>query len=296
MNEHPIIRIEKDSYQYPKLLDEIKRAPKQIFAKGNLELLHSTCLSIVGTRANTIEGKANTLHFTRGLVSYGLTIVSGLAFGIDAIAHEVTLDCGGKTIAVLGNGIDHIQPRYHEGLARRILKNGGLIISEYGPGQPSHKHHFPARNRIISGVSIGTLIIEAPKKSGALITARRAFEQNRDVFVVPGALSNSKMKGNLNLLSSDSARLVQTPEDIITHLSHQPELLLKPMVKKEITPVFETRAQKNVWRLLSKSPKSMNDLIMESDLSFSEVAVAVTYFEIKECIRNIGYGQFIKVI
>ena len=247
------ITLSADSPKYPKLLREIARAPQKLYAKGNISLLETNCFAIVGTRSFTINGEVNANFFTRGLVSYGLTIVSGLAFGIDAIAHQATLEHGGQTIAVLGSGINDIRPAGNEGLAESILQKGGLILSEYPPNMPAQTHHFPARNRIISGLSVGTLVVEAPEKSGALITARRAFEQNREVFAAPGALREQAMRGNNNLIANEIARLVRTPEDIIAHLREQPQLFLEPILQKTRQPRLATRAQRLIYNLLAKN-------------------------------------------
>jgi DNA processing protein len=202
---------------YPSLLGETHHAPIALYARGNLALLQTPCFAIVGTRNTTTYGRANAVAFTKGLLDYGLTIVSGLAYGIDEQVHEATLHHGGKTIAVLGCGLDKVSGP--GGLAREILKRDGLLLSEYPPQEVAYKNHFPARNRIISGLSIGTLVVEAPEKSGALITARRAFEQNRQVFAVPGDLMRETFVGSHTLIANDIARLVRTPEDIAYHLN-----------------------------------------------------------------------------
>ncbi|MDP2624716.1 MAG: DNA-processing protein DprA [Candidatus Peregrinibacteria bacterium] len=293
-NQNQHFLITQEDKNYPTLLKEIKRAPRQLYARGNLDLLNSTCIAIVGTRANTPYGESMALYFARALVSYGFTIVSGLAFGIDAVVHEKTIEYGGKTIAVLGNGIDSIHPRCHENLGKKILENEGLILSEYAPGVAAYKSHFPMRNRIISGLSIGTLIIEAPKKSGALITARYAFEQNRDVFAIPGDLSRPTTEGNNHLIANEMARLVRTPEDIISHLNHQPELLLKPLIKRSVNPKLTTQAQKEVWALLSSYPIYLDEIIKSSRLSVSEAVVAISYLELKGLAKQTSHGQYIR--
>lgn len=284
------------SPRYPKLLREIRNPPKVLYARGNLDLLETTCFAIVGTRASTPYGEHHATRFTQGLVSYEFTIVSGLAFGIDAVVHEATLAAHGKTIAVLGNGIDHITPRAHESLAQDILKKGGLLLSEYKPGEVAHRHHFPARNRILSGLCIGTLLIEAPEKSGALITAHRAFEQNRDVFVVPGDLERETFRGNHNLIANDMARLVRTPEDVINQLSHQPELVLRPMIQRARAPSLVTSAQKKVWALVSRQPVDADEIFQQTRLSISEVLVALAYLELKGHIQAAGQGKFMRAV
>lgn len=280
---------------FPDPLKAIKYCPVRLYARGNLELLHTNGIAVVGTRGNTLYGEVNTRVFTRGLVSYGISIISGLAFGIDSIAHQVCLEYGGKTIAIMGNGIDTIHPTSNEWLAQKILENGGLILSEYGPGTPYQKGHFPARNRLIAGLAMATLIIEAPIKSGALITARRAFESDRDVFAIPGDLTNEKIAGNLTLIAENIAQLVRSPEEIIGHLSRQPLLRGEPPEKKVRTvPTFGTSAQEKVWKALSSKPIHTDEIFHQTELPIVEVSVALTYLELRGLIRRVGYGQFVR--
>ena len=294
MHHYSTIRIEEPSY--PSMLKEISHAPQLFYARGNLSLLNTICFAVVGTRNNTIQGKANAIHFTRGLVSYGFTIVSGLALGIDAIVHQTTLEYGGKTIAVLGNGIDEIHPPSNEWLGNLILERGGLILSEYEPNVRTYKHHFPARNRIISGLSVGTLVIEAPLKSGALITAKRALEQNREVFALPGALTQESMVGNINLIARDGARMVRSPEDIVGNLREQPELNLESIQKnnRHINPVLDTNAQQKVWDVLSNEPLDADDILHKTDLSIVDVDVALAYLRLKRLARHVGYQRYVR--
>lgn len=284
---------------FPEPLKHIPNPPKQLYARGNLDLLKPPCFALVGTRANTPSGKRNAIHFTRGLVSYGLTTVSGLAFGIDAIVHEATLDHGGKTIAVLGCGIDRIYPSYHENLAQRILCEGGLILSEYPPDTITFPSNFALRNRIISGISLGVLIIEAPEGSGALITARHAFDQNRDVFALPGSLENENMEGNNKLIASDMARLVRTPEEIMGHLSEQPHLakFFEPChrdVTETSTPHFSTPAQATVYKTLNKKPLTAEAILDKTNLSVVDVSVALSFLELNGLVRDLGLGRYVR--
>lgn len=279
---------------YPRLLQEIRYAPKVLYARGNVKLLSTLCMGIVGTRSCTPYGEAMTRYFTRTLASEGLTIVSGLAFGIDGLSHAVALEVGGNTIAVLGNSIDMVQPPRHESLANAILKQGGLLLSEYAPGTPYQAHHFPARNRLISGLSLGTLIVEAPEKSGALITARRAFEQNREVFTVPGDLTRESFKGNHHLLASDMARLVRTPAEILYYLGLKP----KPARPKPpgATPSLDPEKQR-VWSLLSENePKTLDELTRQSKLPLHHLRAILTYLELYGHITALGNDTFLKVL
>ena len=209
--------------EYPEVLRHIPHPPFGIYLRGNTisaiaEMQNSTemmpTIAIVGTRRASADGKKLARSFARELASAGCTIVSGLAFGIDAAAHEGALDAGGATIAVLAGGLDVVYPQSHDALARRLLANGGTLISEYPPGEEPFGYRFIERNRIISGISRGALIIEAPESSGALATARFAVEQNRDVFVMPGSVSASNFKGS-HALIRQGAELVTSSDDIL---------------------------------------------------------------------------------
>lgn len=195
-----------DDPGYPPLLREIPQPPLGIYILGTLPSTSIGAgqmpipLAIVGTRRATPDGKATARRFARELATAGFTIVSGLAFGIDAAAHEGCLECGGRTIAVLAGGLDRIYPASNRPLAENILTHGGAIISEYPVGQPPYESRFLERNRIVSGLSRGTLVIEAPEQSGSLVTARHAFEQNRDLFVVPGPITHRNFKASHELI------------------------------------------------------------------------------------------------
>jgi DNA processing protein len=198
---------------YPAPLAEIPNPPFGIYSKGILAKA-GIPLGIVGTRRATPRGKDAAKEFARTLAENDFAIVSGLAFGIDCAAHDGCLDGGGATIAVLANGLDSVYPATNAPLAERILKNGGALISEYPPGSPPLPYRFLERNRIVSGLSKGILVVECPAKSGALATARFAFEQNRDVFVVPGPITHPNFFGS-HALIRQGAELVTKPEDIL---------------------------------------------------------------------------------
>ncbi|WP_440224566.1 DNA-processing protein DprA [Dokdonella sp. MW10] len=212
-----------DDPDYPTLLRDIPGAPAALFVAGDASLLWMPQLAIVGSRAASAGGLATTRRFARTLAAAGFTITSGMADGIDGAAHEAALDAGGRTIAVLGTGPDLVYPRKHAGLAARIAAEGALV-SELPPGTPGKAEHFPRRNRILSGLALGTLVVEAGLKSGSLITARCATEQGREVFAIPGAITNPLARGCHQLIR-DGARLVETPEEVGASLaSHAIEL------------------------------------------------------------------------
>lgn len=208
--------ITPDSPHYPRLLREAAGAPMILFAKGNVDLLHQPQIAIVGTRNPTASGREAAYEFSQVMCKRGLTITSGLALGIDGIAHEAALDADGNTIAVMGTGIDRIYPARHQALAHRIAEQG-LILSEFALGTGVRGCHFPKRNRIISGLSLGVLVVEAALKSGSLITAHYAVEQGRDVFAIPGSIHNTLAKG-CHALIKQGAVLVETADDILEHL------------------------------------------------------------------------------
>lgn len=205
-----------DDEAYPALLKRIHRAPPLLYAKGNKGLLHHPQIAIVGTRNPTIAGNDNAEAFSDFLGDNGFTITSGLALGIDGIAHQAALKTLGSTIAVMATGIDTIYPQRHRPLAAAILENNGLLVTEFSPGTPPLAARFPQRNRIISGLSIGTLIVEAALKSGSLITAEYATAQNREVFCIPGSIHNPQSKGCHKLIKQ-GAHLVETASDIVSH-------------------------------------------------------------------------------
>lgn len=214
-----IEEISIESKEYPEQLREIYDAPLKLYVLGNKEILKQSSIAIVGARKATEYGKKIAIQFSKDLSKNGINIISGLALGIDTCAHLGALQATskGKTIAVLGSGLDAIYPKQNVELAKQIIKNGGCIISEYPLGAKPEKQHFPQRNRIISGLSKGVLIVEASEKSGSLITADFALEQGREVFAVPGNISSSTSVGTNNLIKQ-GAKLVTNYEDILVEI------------------------------------------------------------------------------
>jgi len=198
--------------RYPRLLREIADPPPLLFVRGNVDALQLPQIAVVGSRRGSVDGRENASWFAREIAEKGLGVCSGLATGIDTWAHAATLDAGGITNAVLGTGVDRIYPRSNARLASRILENGALI-SEFPLGYPALPVNFPRRNRIISGLSVGVLVVEAALQSGSLITARMAMEQNREVFAVPGAIRNPYARGCHRLIR-EGATLAESPEDL----------------------------------------------------------------------------------
>ncbi len=281
-----IITIKDENY--PKLLKEIYDPPIILYVKGELKKEENYPLAVVGTRRMSFYGREVTEEIVKDLVRMGFTIVSGLALGIDGLAQKITLKEKGRTIAVLGGGVDEksIYPSIHKDLARRIVESGGAVISEYPVGTSPTRYTFPLRNRIISGLSLGTLVIEAPMESGALITARQALDQNREVFAVPGSIY-SKNSDGCNWLIKLGAKPVTKAEDILEALN------LELIFKKEKKIVAETKEEEILLKYLSKEPINIDELIRQSGLTPAQVLATLSMMEIKEKVKNLGQGNYI---
>ena len=231
--KHEIIKFKSENY--PFLLRETQNPPPLIYIRGKLPDKKKIKISIVGTRKATGAGKILTRETAQKLANLGIVVVSGLAMGIDTAAHEGAVSRGGETVAVLGCGIDKIYPAQNDNLAKEILSNGGAIISEYEPGIPAFPSQFLERNRIVAGLSLATIVIEAPRNSGAIVTARLAAEAGREVLVFPGPVNHPNYVGSHKLIR-DGARLVSSFEDIMEDLgleSRKSKVLPKPETFKD---------------------------------------------------------------
>ena len=216
------VRIDIDSVEYPARLREIPDPPEQLYCTGNTALLNERSVGVVGARKNTVYGKNVAVMIGRRLAESGLTVTSGLALGIDGYSHEGALEADGKVIGVLGSGIDHMTPQRNRSLMKRGLENGGLVVSEYPPGTEGFKSNFPARNRIISGLSEALVVVEAGLDSGSLITAKCASDQGRTVYAVPGNI-NSQTSIGCNLLIRDGAVPLIIIDDMIRDIGAMPK-------------------------------------------------------------------------
>lgn len=273
---------------YPSILGQISDPPLKLYCRGNIHLLNNMCFGVVGTRKLTAYGKEAAQLMVAGLVRSGFTIVSGLALGIDAVAHEATLQNNGKTIAVLGTGIDEdVYPRENIELGKKILKQDGLIISEYKSGSTPHVGSFPQRNRIISGLSKGVLIVEADEKSGSLITARLAGEQGRDVFAVPGNIFSSKSSGPHSLIKK-GAKLVTSVDDILEEYNQTPSLFNNLKENISTKDPFE----KSILDILDKGFVFIDDIVKGTGKDVSQVLAKLSMLEINGTIKNIGSGKY----
>jgi len=267
---------------YPKLLKKIKNPPKILYYLGEIKS-EENCFAIVGTRRYSFYGKQTALEIAGDLADAGLTIVSGLAPGIDTFVHKAVVERRKRTIAVLGTGLDRksIYPKSNLKLAKKILETGGCLISEYPPETRGTKFTFPQRNRIISGLSLGVLVIEAKLKSGALITANWAKIQNRKVFAIPGSIHSSNSKG-CHFLIKEGAKLVENANDILK------ELGLKPNLSSEKELKGENIEEDLILKILKEKSLHIDQIIKEIKLSPKIVASTLAILEIKGKVRNLG--------
>jgi len=275
---------------YPPLLREIPSPPALLYVKGELiEKDKSAAVGIVGTRRVTPYGRQITERLAGDLAALGVTIVSGLALGIDAVAHESALDAGGRTVAVLGTGIDRVYPERHIRLAERISESGALV-TEFPPGTGPAGENFPRRNRIISGLSLGTVVTEAPLKSGALITASFALDQGREVMAVPGDVFSFGSAG-CNALLREGATLVRGADDVLEALNFAAAVQL-PL---DFEPVPAPEGDESrIAVLLSAKPLHLDDVARTTGLSAGDVAALLTVMELKGLARDVGGGNYVQ--
>ncbi|MDD5693358.1 MAG: DNA-processing protein DprA [Patescibacteria group bacterium] len=271
-----------NSPKYPKLLREIYDPPGVLYYKGSFDH-HDLMIGIVGSRKPTDYGRHITYELSYDLAKAGITIVSGLALGIDSIAHQAALDAKGKTVAVLGCGLDNIYPGTHRKLAQDILESGGAIISEYPIGVPPLKQNFPARNRIISGLSQGLVVTEAAEGSGSLITARAALDQNREVFAIPGPIYNKNSFGPNNLIKV-GAHMVIEVQDVFDEFG-----LVAPKETINMRRMLpDNPSEEIIFKVLKDNPKHINMIIKESALKQNDVSSLITMMEISGKIKHLG--------
>jgi DNA processing protein len=286
---------------YPALLREISDPPPVLFVLGDQKILQAPQLAIVGSRNPTPSGKETAYDFARHLAQQGLTITSGMALGIDAASHEGALEAGGSTIAVAGTGLDSVYPGVHHELAHKIANNGALV-SEFPPGTSPSKHNFPRRNRIISALSMGVLVVEAALRSGSLITARQALEQGREVFAVPGSIHNPQARG-CNSLIKQGAKLVETADDILEELGSLFEFTQHSMASGSIYQTtgesdnevaLEPEYQK-VFESVGFEPTAVDTVIERSGLTADAVCSMLLVLELQGLIGTTSSGHYCQV-
>ncbi len=275
--------------EYPAQLREIVNSPPVLFVRGELLPADRWAVAVVGTRRRTPYGRLVTRELVTGLAKAGVTVVSGLARGIDGEAHLTALERGGRTIAVLGSGVDQIYPPEHRDLAARIINGGGVVISDYPLGTQPDAKNFPPRNRIISGLSMGVLVVEAGAKSGALITARFAIEQDREVFAVPGNINSHASQGP-NRLIQQGAKLVTRVEDILE------ELNLQMAVEQADLHVAlpESAEEAALIGALSTVPTHVDELSRTTGMPIGMVSSTLTLLELKGMVQQVGGMSYVR--
>ena len=285
--------IDRQSDDFPGLLRQISNPPERLFVAGNLDALHLPALAIVGSRNPTTQGRQNAYEFAKHLGRSGFCIVSGLATGIDTAAHEGALDGGAMTVAFLGHGIDRVYPAANEGLATRIIANGA-VCSEFPLGSDPRREHFPQRNRLISGLSLGTLVVEAAKRSGSLISARLASEQGREIFAIPGSIHNPMSRGCHQLIRQ-GAKLVESAADIVSELGPLVEHLMQAP-EEPASSKQDNRKPDADYEILIEAmgfdPATVDELADRSGLTIDHVSSMLLILELEGIIEAQAGGRY----
>ncbi|MDE2688862.1 MAG: DNA-processing protein DprA [Chloroflexota bacterium] len=276
--------------EYPARLKEIYDLPPLLYVRGTLHPEDARSVAVVGTRNPSHYGREVAEQMVYDIACAGVTIVSGLARGVDGIAHRVTLDAGQRTIAVLGSGLDIIYPPEHTNLSEQIADNGALL-SEYPLGTKPDSRNFPRRNRIMSGMTLGTLVIEAGGKSGALITARQALEENREVFAVPGRISSENSKGTNKLIRKGEAKLVTSYEDVLEELN-----LTAVERQIEMAALFpEDDDEADLLRYITFDPVHVDEVCRSTGRTASDVSSTLAMMELKGLVKQVGGMNYVRM-
>jgi DNA processing protein len=297
-----------DDGVYPALLRETYDPPVVLYLRGSwAECLEQPCVAIVGSRRCSTYGQNAALMLSRELALRGVTIISGMARGIDAAAHRGALEAGGKTVAVMGTGLDQFYPRDHSKLGLEILSRGGALVTQFPLGTPPVSENFPYRNRVISGLSLGVLVIEAAENSGSLITARLAMEQNREVFAVPGNITSRNSFGTNYLIKGAGAKLVQQWQDVVSELPAEiaAQLLPPPSRKRkkkgelvdqlQLTPPDLSETERAIFKLLTPdTPRQIDSLAEATRFSITQLTSALLTLEMRELIRALPGKCFVR--
>lgn len=283
------IIIEYFNEVYPEQLRKIKNPPSRLYAIGNVELLKEFGIAVVGSRKNTQYGERMCKTFVKDLVNYNINIISGLAEGIDSIAHITCLKNSGKTIAVLPSGIGNIYPAKHKELANEIIMNGGLILSEYGENIKADSEKFLERNRIVAGLAKGTLVIEGGIRSGTSVTARYTKNLNKPVFCVPSSLENSKGLGTNELIKNGS-KLVTKVEDI---LIEYPQIKFKKKLLKEREKQVPKELEK-VYKCIKNEPANINQIVRKTKMSIQDISYKIMLLQLENLIEELP-GQVYRI-
>ncbi|TVZ41709.1 DNA processing protein [Alteromonadaceae bacterium 2753L.S.0a.02] len=295
VDNHNIELLDTDHEHYPELLREIKRPPPILYVAGDSSLLSFPQVAVVGSRNPTPSGRGSAFEFSRELASAGFAITSGLALGIDSAAHQGALAAHGKTIAVLGTGIDQVYPQRNKQIADQIVQSGGALVSEFPLGTGATPANFPQRNRIISGLSYGTLVVEAAVRSGSLITARYAIQQNRELFAIPGSIHNPLAKGCHQLIR-EGAKLVEDAKDIVDELQGFLRLqweqlnLDKVADEPQQSEIVATEEEATILEQLGYEATPIDVIAERTQLPVGDVMACLLTLELKGLVANVGTG------
>lgn len=279
--------------EYPFRLRMISDPPPFLYVKGELRPEDERAVAVVGSRSASEYGLRVTRDICQGLAALGFTVVSGMARGIDGEAHQSALGAGGRTLAVLGSGVDVVYPPEHEGLYRNLCESGA-IVSEQPMGTPPFSYNFPSRNRLISGLSLGVVVVEATEKSGSLITAGLALEQGREVFAVPGEAGSSRSRGTHRLIRQ-GAKLVESVEDIVEEIA--PQLATRAGALREVSerrlPPDLSEESRKVYELVLSQPLQIDEVIQMSGLSAAKVSEVLLELEIRGVLKQLPGKRFV---
>ncbi|MBA4196718.1 MAG: DNA-protecting protein DprA [Chitinophaga sp.] len=282
-NNHHINILSFTNENYPQRLKHCYDAPSVLYYRGNADLNNSKIIAVIGTRTNSDYGKQVTENLIEQLQQHNVTIISGLAFGIDAIAHKAAVKNNLSTVGVLAHGLQTIYPTQHKSLAKEILLNGGLL-TEFNRNTKADKHNFPRRNRIVAGMSDATVVIETAVKGGSMITAELAYNYNRDVFAVPAKISDTKSGGCLKLIQQNKAIIYTSPEALLNELGWQQNNQSKKKIQKELFIDLSEDEKIIVNLLKEKDQLHIDELYLKSNLSSSSVASAILNLELSNVI------------
>ena len=283
--------IEFASRAYPERLRNIKNPPSRLYVEGNIEILNEIGIAVIGSRTNTQYGEKMCKKFVKNLVEYNFNIISGLAMGIDSIAHKACLKKGGKTIAVLPSGLNNIYPSQHRELAREIINNGGAIISEYENNIKADSKKFLERNRIVAGLGIGTLVVEGGARSGTSVTAKYTIDAEKPVFCIPSSLENIKGKVTNELIQKGS-KLVTNIEDII---NYYPELKFhkREVESKDILLDIPIELR-TVYKTINDIPQDVNEIANKTGISISDVNYKIMLLQLDDKIKELPGKRFVR--